>query len=217
MNENGCPQLRQNPSVRPGLPPRLRPTFSSQRLQKRRFSGTSGFSMIADAGSRAGTGGTSTSPAPSIPRLVEPLDPVPRVPPRDAVRPDPTVPRPLPAELPDVPPGPSRPAGPGSLAVGGAKGVCRVTGAGVGASARAGTRTGAALVYPARAAASGPTDTAGSAVPDAAARAGGTAGAGSGAGAMPQTSQNPSASMAPVQPGWVHRFIAASPSRSRSP
>ena len=45
--------------------------------------------MIAEAGSRAGTGGTSTSPAPSIPRRVEPLEPVPRVPPRDAVRPVP--------------------------------------------------------------------------------------------------------------------------------
>ncbi|WP_346041493.1 hypothetical protein [Actinomadura chokoriensis] len=112
-----------------------------------------------------------------MPRLVEPLDPVPRVPPRDAVRPDPTVPRPLPAELPDVPPGPVPPPGPGSLAVAGAKGVCRVTGAGVGVggSAWAGTRTGAALVYPALAAASGPTDTAGAPVPDEAARAGGTA------------------------------------------
>lgn len=37
------------------------------------------------------------------------------------------------------------------------------------------------------------------------------------AGAMPQTSQNPSASTSPVQPGWVHRFIAGSPSRSRTP
>ncbi|WP_243722568.1 hypothetical protein [Actinomadura sp. 7K507] len=92
--------------------------------------------MIAEAGSRAGTGGTSTSPAPSIPRLVDPLEPVPRVPPRDAVRPDPTVPRPLPAEPrdepPDAEPGPlwplcplcplgrDGPDEPGCLVVGGA-------------------------------------------------------------------------------------------------
>ncbi|WP_443608854.1 hypothetical protein [Actinomadura violacea] len=57
--------------------------------------------MIADAGSRNGTGGTSTSPAPSIPRLADPLEPVPRVPPRDAVRPEP--PDPLVGSLPDPP------------------------------------------------------------------------------------------------------------------
>ncbi|MFA1548830.1 hypothetical protein [Actinomadura chokoriensis] len=203
--------------------------------------------MIAEAGSRAGTGGTSTSPAPSIPRLVEPLDPVPRVPPREAVRPDPTVPRPLPPELPAVPPpGASRPVGPdepGSLLVAGANGVCVVT-------AATGTRAGAALEYPVLAGAAGPAVPAGAAVagsgrrgaggaadgtpepevpdggpPVAEGAAGGGAAAGGAeaadggeaAGAIPQRSQKPSASTSPVQPGWVHRFIAASPSRSRSP
>ncbi|MEU8802499.1 hypothetical protein [Spirillospora sp. NPDC048819] len=100
--------------------------------------------MIAEAGSRAGTGGTSTSPAPSIPRLLAPLEPVPRVPPRDAVRPDPTVPRPLPTVPPDDEPGPLErdgadgpdepddpdvPDEPGCLVVGGATGVRVVTAA----------------------------------------------------------------------------------------
>ncbi|MFI0480472.1 hypothetical protein [Actinomadura sp. 9N215] len=91
--------------------------------------------MIAEAGSRAGTGGTSTSPAPSIPRLAEPLEPVARDPPRDAVRPDPTLLDPLLAELPDAELGPVRPLGPdgtdppGCLVVGGATALCRVTGA----------------------------------------------------------------------------------------
>ncbi|GAA2269963.1 hypothetical protein GCM10010402_27630 [Actinomadura luteofluorescens] len=132
MKENGWPQLRQKPSVRPGRPPRLRPTFSSHLLQKRRFSGTSGFSMIAEAGSRAGTGGTSTSPAPSIPRLAEPLEPVPRVPPREAVRPDPTLPDPLVGALPYEDPCPLRPLWPdepGGMPAGGAGAAGVVTGA----------------------------------------------------------------------------------------
>ncbi|GAA2428908.1 hypothetical protein GCM10010191_47630 [Actinomadura vinacea] len=80
----------QKPSVRPDRPSRPRPTGASQRLQNRRLSGTSGRSMIAEAGSRYGTGGTSTSPAPSIPRRADPVDPVPPLPcvPRVAVRPD---------------------------------------------------------------------------------------------------------------------------------
>ncbi|WP_243777136.1 hypothetical protein [Actinomadura nitritigenes] len=65
--------------------------------------------MIADAGSRNGTGGTSTSPAPSIPRRADPLEPVPRVPPRDAVRPE--LPDPPVGSLRD-PPGPPDPPGP---------------------------------------------------------------------------------------------------------
>ncbi|MFI0369307.1 hypothetical protein ACH35V_15595 [Actinomadura sp. 1N219] len=86
--------------------------------------------MIAEAGSRAGTGGTSTSPAPSIPRRADPPDPVPRVPPRDAVRPDPSVRDPLLAEPLEAELGPVRPLGadgtdpPGCLVVGGATGFC---------------------------------------------------------------------------------------------
>ena len=117
----------------------------------------------------------------------------------------------------------------GSLVVGGAKGVCRVGGAG------AGIRAGAAREYPARAprsptcsrtgrtgARTGDTRPSGyggcsTALDGGAAPADGSAGTGAGAGAMPQTSQKPSASMWPAHPGWVHRFIAASPSRSRSP
>ncbi|WP_245920240.1 hypothetical protein [Actinomadura mexicana] len=110
-------------------------------LQKRRFSGTSGFSMIAEAGSRAGTGGTSTSPAPSIPRLAEPLEPVPRVPPREAVRPDPTLPDPLVGALPyeePCPLRPLRPDEPGGMPEGGAGVAGAVTGVCPGAAAGAG-------------------------------------------------------------------------------
>jgi hypothetical protein len=63
-NENGAPHLRQKPLVRPCSPSRLRPTGSSQRAQKRRLSGTIGLAITASDGSRAGTSGTSTSPAP---------------------------------------------------------------------------------------------------------------------------------------------------------
>ncbi|GAA4238754.1 hypothetical protein GCM10022254_56000 [Actinomadura meridiana] len=200
--------------------------------------------MIAEAGSRAGTGGTSTSPAPSIPRLDDPLEPVPREPPRDAVRPDP-MPR-LP-ELPDV--GPDRPlcadgtdgregadgrdgadgcegtdgcGGVGCLVVAGAGGVrpacanCpdRVVGDGrmdlggcvtrVG-GATSGYTTPVGLAGSAGSAGStGCADSAGAAV-------------GRDRGAMPQTSQKPSVSTWPVQPGWAHRFIAGSPSRSHTP
>jgi hypothetical protein len=91
--------------------------------------------MTADAGSRAGTGGTSTSPAPSIPRRPDPLEPLvePRVPPREAVRPEPR-PREPPDEAADPAEaalGPLGPSGVGCLVVGGATGVRVVTGAGV--------------------------------------------------------------------------------------
>ncbi|WP_424923733.1 hypothetical protein [Actinomadura darangshiensis] len=87
--------------------------------------------MIADAGSRAGTGGTSTSPAPSIPRLAEPLEPDPRVPPRDAVRadPDPMLADPLAGALPDVDPAPPLPLGPDPAGDGVTAGATVVTGA----------------------------------------------------------------------------------------
>src|SRR5215472_2680864 len=98
--ENGVPQCRQKPSVRPGRPSRGWPTSCPQFPQNRRFSGTSGLARTADAGSRAGTGGTSTSPAPSPPREDLPLlDRVARLPRRlsvvvdqDPVPPDPEPP-----------------------------------------------------------------------------------------------------------------------------
>ena len=68
-NENGAPHERQNPSVRPGRPLRVRPTGSSQREQKRRCSATVGSAITAVGGSRAGMGGMSTMPAPRRPRL----------------------------------------------------------------------------------------------------------------------------------------------------
>jgi hypothetical protein len=57
----------QNPSVRPGRPPRARPTGApqSEREQKRFRSGTSGFSCTIARGSGRGTSGTRTRPAPS--------------------------------------------------------------------------------------------------------------------------------------------------------
>ncbi|GAA1175433.1 hypothetical protein GCM10009654_35770 [Streptomyces hebeiensis] len=67
----------QNPSVRPGLPPRARPTGAPQsdREQYRLRSGTSGLSITADRGSRRGTSGTETSPAPSRPGPEEDEEP----------------------------------------------------------------------------------------------------------------------------------------------
>ncbi|CAM5538485.1 hypothetical protein GCM10010266_07540 [Streptomyces griseomycini] len=64
----------QKPSVRPGRPLRARPTGApqSEREQNRFRSGTSGFSSTIARGSGRGIGGTSTSPAPSRPRLEEP-------------------------------------------------------------------------------------------------------------------------------------------------
>ncbi|WP_231328520.1 hypothetical protein [Actinomadura graeca] len=166
--------------------------------------------MIADAGSRAGTGGTSTSPAPSIPRLDEPLEAVPRPPPREAVRPetpvepDPAEPEPaepepagpLEAREPPEPlelPEPLEPLEP----------------------LEAGTDTGSAAPTPTATAArdvtAPPTDEGTPAGTD------GSAGGGSASGIMPQVSQKPSASTVPAQPSCAHRVIAASPSHSRSP
>ncbi len=54
----------QKPSVRPGLPSRLRPT-GSPHVQKRFDSGTLGSSSTAAAGSGLGIGSISTRPAPS--------------------------------------------------------------------------------------------------------------------------------------------------------
>jgi hypothetical protein len=67
MKENLFPQLRQKPSARPGRPSLLRPTGRSHRPQKRLLSGTCGSASTALAGSRAGIGGISTSPAPRLP------------------------------------------------------------------------------------------------------------------------------------------------------
>src|SRR5947208_6755944 len=76
-NENGPPHLRQKPAVRPGSPSRPRPTGSLQRPQKRRLSGTIAESpSTASAGSRNGTGGISTSPAPRRPRALVRVRPV---------------------------------------------------------------------------------------------------------------------------------------------
>jgi hypothetical protein len=76
LNENRVPQLRQNPSVSPGRPSLDRPTGWSQWLQYRLFSGTCGSASTALAGSRYGTGGISSSPAPSLPRADLPLRPL---------------------------------------------------------------------------------------------------------------------------------------------
>src|SRR5580693_4226183 len=73
LKENREPQFRQNPSVSPGRPSWLRPTGWSQWPQKRLFSGTCGSESTALAGSRYGTGGISSSPAPSLPLETRPL------------------------------------------------------------------------------------------------------------------------------------------------
>ena len=59
------PHLGQNPSVRPGCPPRDRPTGAPQLGQIRLSSGTCGFFMIACEASITGAGGTRVRPAPS--------------------------------------------------------------------------------------------------------------------------------------------------------
>ncbi|GGQ64441.1 hypothetical protein GCM10010280_08730 [Streptomyces pilosus] len=70
----------QNPSVRPGLPLRARPTAApqSEREQNRFRSGTSGSSSTIPRGSGRGIGGTWTRPAPRRPRVEEPA-PVPEL------------------------------------------------------------------------------------------------------------------------------------------
>src|ERR1700722_10614211 len=75
LKEKRVPHCRQNPSVRPARPFTDWPTRPPQLPQTRRLSATRGSARIADAGSRAGTGGTSTSPAPSAPREDRPLLP----------------------------------------------------------------------------------------------------------------------------------------------
>jgi hypothetical protein len=65
VKEKRVPQVRQNPSVLAGEPSRPRPTGSLQLAQKRWLSPTVGLAMSADVGSRYGTDGTSTKPAPS--------------------------------------------------------------------------------------------------------------------------------------------------------
>ncbi|GAA3984689.1 hypothetical protein GCM10022384_36440 [Streptomyces marokkonensis] len=64
----------QKPSVRPGRPPRARPTGTpqSEREQNRFRSGTSGLSSTIDRGFGRGIAGTSTRPAPRRPRPEEP-------------------------------------------------------------------------------------------------------------------------------------------------
>ena len=88
--ENRWPQCGQNPASRPGRPSRPRPTSASQWAQNRLFSATCGSARITVDGSLYGTGGTSTRPAPRLPRLDRPdrlpRDPVPR---RDAGPADP--------------------------------------------------------------------------------------------------------------------------------
>ena len=62
-------QCGQNPSVRPGRSPSGRGRPARRTLpQNRLSSGTCGFRITAWDGSRYGTGGTSTRPAPSMPR-----------------------------------------------------------------------------------------------------------------------------------------------------
>src|SRR5579862_5074005 len=83
-NEYGCPQRGQKPVGRPGFPFLLCPTGSPHFPQTRLFSATSGLASTTVLGSFSGTGGTSTIPAPRLPRRVrvEPVrrDPVQLVP-----------------------------------------------------------------------------------------------------------------------------------------
>src|SRR3954451_1983575 len=61
---NGVRQFGQNPSARPGRPPRERPTGEAAFAQNRRSSGTCGFARIALLGSIGGTLGIVVRPAP---------------------------------------------------------------------------------------------------------------------------------------------------------
>jgi hypothetical protein len=97
VNENWVPQRGQYPSASPGLPSLPRPTGCSQAPQNLRFSGTWGLASTAPAGSRAGIGGISISPAPRLP--LDALEPPDRVLP-DLVRRLP--PLPVDAADPDV-------------------------------------------------------------------------------------------------------------------
>ena len=104
------PQLRQKPSASPGRPSLARPTGCWQFGQNRRLSGTCGSASMALAGSWAGTGGTSTRPAPRFPRDDRPVLPcVPRVPALPRVPVVPSMP-----VVPGVPMLPPVPAGAGN-------------------------------------------------------------------------------------------------------
>src|ERR1700722_17050895 len=112
LKEYRVRQFGQNPSVMPGLPSRDWPTSCPQLPQNRRLSGTRGSARTAAAGSSAGTSGTSTRPAPSLPRDDRPLPgreprvpgplplpalprPVDQAPEPDPIGPDPIDPGPL--------------------------------------------------------------------------------------------------------------------------
>src|SRR3954469_17291001 len=84
-NENGVPHWVQKPSGRPGSPSRPRPTgvLQSELPQNRWPSGTCGSVRIALAGLPRGTGGTATTPAPSLPRVPAVLDDPVRADPRE--------------------------------------------------------------------------------------------------------------------------------------
>src|SRR5215469_15508645 len=109
-NEKRLPQFGQNPSTSPGCPSRLRPTGRSHAPQNRLLSATSGFASTAVAGSPAGTGGISTSPAPRCPRDARLL---PRRPERLPARPLPLAMVPLSGPEPEPDVGPVAQAGPG--------------------------------------------------------------------------------------------------------
>jgi hypothetical protein len=71
-----APHCEQNPDERPAWPFFPRPTGLSQRVQKRRPSGTLGSAMTTVAGSTVAMGAMSTTPAPiRLRRLVVPVLP----------------------------------------------------------------------------------------------------------------------------------------------
>jgi hypothetical protein len=115
-------QFGQNPSVMPGRPSRDWPTGWPQLPQNRRLSGTRGSARIAAAGLSASTGGTSTRPAPSLPRDDRPLPgreprvpgplPLPALPRPVDQAPDPNEAEPGPLGPDPLHPGPLGPDGP---------------------------------------------------------------------------------------------------------
>ncbi|GAA2621774.1 hypothetical protein GCM10010411_67230 [Actinomadura fulvescens] len=153
--------------------------------------------MTAEAGSRYGTGGTSTSPAPSMPRLDEPLEPVPDMAQDAAVRP----------EEPDEPEGPDEAEGPDSPLSGESP---ELGGDQPGITAPAATEYGLGA---------GPAATVGAWATDGVTASAGFAGGGTGRGAIPHTSQKPSSPTFPPHPGWPHGVVVIRPSafRSRTP
>src|SRR5262245_61894349 len=64
VNEYAVRHFEQNPSVRPGLPGRDRPTCAPHAAQNRLSSGTSGLAMTDERGSGTGADGTVVMPAP---------------------------------------------------------------------------------------------------------------------------------------------------------